>query len=328
MDRLSIPFQEAHQLVPSEEVPEFSGRFQRQGKSAEVESGCSAGLGTPTDLRNESLKGIWTSELCPHELDAVAPYLWCLSTQSSASITPLHHQIIKGRDVVITESPRLHLLWADRRVFIKPIPEPLLSYGYWASLETLARHDADYRNIQRCALGYIRTYVHLIRHQSDFRLAQEKHLVPASATWAAVRPFLADLGRIADADVSPRYRYGELRLGRLNWYAPLLFGRWDYEALHWEYGDYFAHFYGPFLFAFGTLSTALSALQVGLAVDQLVPAPAQAWAGAWAFCRGLGAAVFLLVVLVLLVLAAMYAWLVADEWVFALRARYGKKKPR
>lgn len=72
------------------------------------------------------------------------------------------------------------------------------------------------------------------------------------------------------------------------------------------------------------LSTALSALQVGLAVDQLTPAP---WAWAWAFCRGLGAAVFLLVVFVLLVLVTIYVRLVVNEWAFALRARYGKKNP-
>ena len=78
-----------------------------------------------------------------------------------------------------------------------------------------------------------------------------------------------------------------------------------------------------FLFVFGTLSTALGALQLGFDANQLAPAQ---WDWAWAICRGLVAAVFLPVVLVLLILLVMYAWLVADEWVFALRARYGKKR--
>lgn len=44
---------------------------------------------------------------------------------------------------------------------------------------------------------------------------------------------------IDDAKVSGRYLYGELRLSRLNIYAPLLLRKFHYEQVHEQYGDYF-----------------------------------------------------------------------------------------
>src|SRR5277367_6199205 len=48
-------------------------------------------------------------DLCAPDLERMAPYLWTMSTQSSANISPLHHQKVKGREIVVTEDPRLHL---------------------------------------------------------------------------------------------------------------------------------------------------------------------------------------------------------------------------
>ncbi len=69
-------------------------------------------------------------DLYTRELDTISPNLWLLATRSSGHVSPLHHQIVKGRRVVITEDPRLHLLWIDDRIFIKPLPLYLLSHEF------------------------------------------------------------------------------------------------------------------------------------------------------------------------------------------------------
>jgi hypothetical protein len=68
--------------------------------------------------------------------------------------------------------------------------------------------------------------------------------------------------------VSGRCYFGELRLTRLNFYAPLLLRKFHFEQVHGQYGDYFARLYGPVLFVFAVVSTILNSMQVALAADQ------------------------------------------------------------
>lgn len=49
-------------------------------------------------------------DLVPEALNKMAGRLWWMSTQSSSNISPLHHQAVKGRAIIITEKPRLHLV--------------------------------------------------------------------------------------------------------------------------------------------------------------------------------------------------------------------------
>jgi hypothetical protein len=98
-------------------------------------------------------------------------------------------------------------------------------------------------------MGYIRTYRYLIQHESDFVIAQQDHLrlVPLDVKWTEFCRFISTFGHIKDVDVSGRYSYGELRLLRLNFYAPFLLGKFHFEQIHGQYGDYFARLYGPIL---------------------------------------------------------------------------------
>lgn len=54
-----------------------------------------------------------------------------MATQSSANINALHRQIFKGRKIVVTEDPQLHLIWLQDRIHIKPLPKCLLSHAFW-----------------------------------------------------------------------------------------------------------------------------------------------------------------------------------------------------
>ena len=57
------------------------------------------------DLRDSiRMKQHLEQDLYTEDLEAVAPHLWIMSTQSSANVNPLHRQRVKGREIVVTKS--------------------------------------------------------------------------------------------------------------------------------------------------------------------------------------------------------------------------------
>jgi len=69
---------------------------------------------------------------------------------------------------------------------------------------------------------------------------------------------------ISDADVSPRYHFGELRLSRINFWGQALLKKFAYHKVSGQYSAYFSRYFGIILFLFAFFSTALSAMQVAL----------------------------------------------------------------
>ena len=273
-----------------------------------------------------------TEDLWASELEYMAPHLWVMTTQSSTNIRPLHHQAVKGRDILPTETPRLHLVWVHNRIFLKPIPPYLLSPTYWQLLfPPPPRLHNPNGVLKTAALGFLRSYKHLIRHASDLRLAQsdQLQLIPPHITWAQWSAFCRQLDRITDADVSQRYTYGELRLTRLNFYIKFLMGRFEYERIETQYSEYFARFYGPMLFVVGLFAVLLNAMQVLLAAEQVDAGMVLAWPLFPASARAFGLLAIALVTFMTLGIAALWAFLFVDEWVFALKAlrrrRTGRK---
>jgi hypothetical protein len=267
-------------------------------------------------------------DLFPHDLEPIANRLWILSTQSSTNISPLHHQRIKGRSIFVTEDPRLHLVWLHDRIFIKPLPEYLLSYDFWENfLDPTSSPLVDCDRLRRAALGYLRTYRFLIRYQSDLQVAQKEslQLVPQHITWSAFNKFIGQLDNIDDSKVSERYHYGELRLARLNLYAPFLFSRFHFEEVNGEYSDYFSRFYGPILFGFAAFSTILNSMQVELAVEQLTVTK---WPAFWALCRWFSTITLALTSVLVLCIVGLWSVLVLDEWIYAVKDRLRRRRRR
>lgn len=130
---------------------------------------------------------------------------------------------------------------------------------------------------------------------------------------------MSDIERIRDCDVSPRYCYGELRLSRLNLYAPLLLHKSHFDQM---YGDYFTRLCGPVLFVFAALSIMLNCMQIGLLTEQMLT---KNWVAFWSVSRWFSVVCFIGTVLVLACFALLWAWKVLDEWIFVLRARMEKK---
>ncbi|KAI9816986.1 MAG: hypothetical protein M1832_004970 [Thelocarpon impressellum] len=164
------------------------------------------------------------AELLTPELDTIAPYLWLMTTPSSAHVDPLHAQRVRGRNLVVAEDPGLHLVWAYERIYVKPMPDYLLSHAFWSHYlgnEGALPLGAHRAAVRAAACGFVRGYAHLIRHRSDFELAQQDshRLIPRGIFFPQFARFIGAFEALDDADVSPRYAYGQLRLTRLNFWA-------------------------------------------------------------------------------------------------------------
>ena len=268
------------------------------------------------------------------DLEQIADKLWWMSKQDSRNISPLHRQIVKSRRILVTEDPKLHLVWIKDRIFVKPLPEYLLSHEFW---ERYILDDDDIENekaetteqrarVRKSALGLLRSYFYLVQHESDFRIARDPGLclVPRRTTWEGFCAFSATFNTIRDDEVTWRYAYGEIRLTRLNFYCKFLLGRGHFHRLMPQYEEYFARFYAPMLYLFGFLSVILSAMQVEMAVEALdgvVP-----W---YAFQRvsRVFTVVSLVAVLALTVmLVFLFLYKFVKEWRYALADRYVRRR--
>lgn len=266
-------------------------------------------------------------DLYAFDLEGIAQSLWIMSTQSSSNIGPLHHQRVKGREIVITEDPRLHLVWIHDRIFIKPLPQYLLSHDFWQTFifGCPSKLGERGKQMQLAALGFLRTYRHLIRHESDLRIAQrdELQLVPKDVDWPKVHKFLSQIESVMDSDVSERYHYGEIRLSRLNFYAPFLIGKLRYEQVSGQYSDIFGRLYAPTLFIFAFVTTVLNSLQVEMAVEQVSE---KKWQVMTLLSRWFGVIALIFTCTLSLGFCGFWMWLFADEWIYALRCRRKIKK--
>ena len=270
-----------------------------------------------------SLRTFLTEDLYTTELDTMAPVLWMMTTQSSANISPIHAQKVKTREIVISEHPRLHLAWTHNRVFIKPLPKYLLSFAFWDKylVDRSSPLQGEREMLCRAAKGFLRTYYHLVKYESDFDMAQSARLIPSSVTWEAFSSFISEARFIYDDDVSPRYCYGELRLTRLNFYAKFFLRRFRYEWGRPQYSTYFNRFYPHLLFVFALLSILLNSMQVELAVESLTPHP---WVPVWNISRYFSSICLVGIVLTIFCCIAVPMGLFIDEWIYAIRMR---KKP-
>ena len=265
-------------------------------------------------------------ELVAKDLEAIAPRLWIMTTFSSDNIRPLHKQRVKGREIVVTEDPRLHLVWDHDRVFVKPIPPCLLSYEFWQMYlyKDSNRLGTGRERLYRVALGFLRTYFYLIRHESDLRIAQQDDLclLPQDVDWVSFCRFASEIGRIQDSEVSMRYCYGEMRLTRLNFYAPLLFRKFHYEQIHGQYSDFFARLFGPILFIFALVSIMLNSMQIELTVEPLKVAQ---WRQFWFVSRWFSILSLLSAGLIAAWLVILWLWIFLDEWIYAIRWKWGRR---
>jgi len=269
MERLQVPpFQEKDEIIRSSPTSFAHGLIPNE----------------PTlSSSKASVEDFLHYELDTSVLDELHPHLWLVAKKFGSHIDSLHEHFLKERTVKVTESAALHLIWYYRVVYLKPIPHCLLNHKFWN--DYLAPKIADQQQGNqttfvvdslsltcRSALGFLRSYGYLVRHESDFILAQEAHLIPKTVSYASFQVFIDSFRCLSDSIVSPRFHYGQIRLTRLNYavriFRPSATGQtlpWYYQEPYWQTGQFFQQFGAPLLFIFASLSLILSAMQVGLA---------------------------------------------------------------
>ncbi len=272
-------------------------------------------------------------ELLTTDLNVLQPWLWLVATQKSSHIAALHDQIVRGRNIIITEKPGLHCVWNEDRVFIKPMPRWLMSHAWWILVKRSSEGlgppgNCDWDGNYRAALGFTRSYYHLIIHESDFDLAQHHKLIPRDITFEAFHDFIDAFGDIQDTDVSLRYTFGDLRLSRLNWLAKSHLGRLHYLKVHRQYHTYFSRFYGPLLFIFGLFTVVLDAMQVTLGASNALVGQGRGWNSVTNICRWFSITTILVVLSIILLLLCMLSFRVLRELIYALKDMFRLKSSR
>ncbi|KAF1344924.1 hypothetical protein BDV97DRAFT_362812 [Delphinella strobiligena] len=232
-------------------------------------------------LDTESCLDIKTpeQEIEVHDLDEINGWLWIVGVKGN--VRPLHHQKVLLREIIPTDLSRLHLVWFDRVVYVKPLPDCLLDYGYvhdkikeyrtlkpdhYIRSELDSKWEPEY--LRQAVSGFLRSYCSMVQSKTDFRVAQDLGLLKKDLDWAAWsayrRSILDKTGRPdgEDLDVTPRYQFGELRLGRLNIVYRLTFRSKVYFTVHKEYNTYFQQYFSLFIATCAIVATILTAMQV------------------------------------------------------------------
>ncbi|KAJ5555059.1 hypothetical protein N7535_007504 [Penicillium sp. DV-2018c] len=239
-------------------------------------------------------------DLSVKRLNDIQEYLWLAGRPMPPR--PLNYQISVSRTIIVDEKIDMHLVWGPgRHIHIKPLPQYLLDSRFWATnltcstcpsslksgrTPTLASTNSspsssntDPDTCPRCdlsksALGFLTSYIALIQYPSDFIIAQDYNLLPASLTWPQWRALVQNLldNDIMNPDkINRRYRYGELRLARLNKIYAFHLGSFfrGYRAKYQTYQELLHTYLAPITAMTVYFALVLTAMQVGLATEQL-----------------------------------------------------------
>lgn len=218
-------------------------------------------------VRHDDLREYLEWELDVSRLNDIHKWLWLAGRPMCAR--PLYKQKMIDREILATEQIDLHLLWQESRIFIKPLPEFLMDHEFWT--ENLCDNQKDHKN----ACGFLLSYTWLVCFQSDLKIAKDHGLLPSWMTWTDwvtfTHAFLDAVDYESLNNVNERYEYGELRLGRVNWIYRLTF-RDFMRGYFYSYNRFSVFLNRNFAWlavAFLYITVVLSAMQVGLATDQL-----------------------------------------------------------
>ena len=195
-----------------------------------------------------------SKDLDTSRLDAIQDSLWLAGLERPAR--SLQELVMLGRQIIVTEQTDLHMVWHASKIYIKPLPEFLLCHGVWK--KDLCQDSELYRR----ALGLLFSYVQLVQTKSDLRIAHSSSLLPNEIMWGQwARLSRAIHRKVSTQTINPRYRYGELRLARLNWIyrfkGHVLRGYASQESRGWLVGTLVY------------ITIVLTAMQVGLGTTRL-----------------------------------------------------------
>ncbi|RDW78919.1 uncharacterized protein DSM5745_05771 [Aspergillus mulundensis] len=224
-------------------------------------------------------------DLSVERLTRIQEYLWFAKTLSPPQ--PLSTIISLSHKIVLDENIATHLVWTDRtHIHLKPFPRYLLDSRFWTAYllcnatcpsqaqGTQAQPLCPHKPLYKDALGFLFSYLTLVRFESDFRIAQDHALLPPDLTWESWRSIAQQClqrGAITSTTINPRYTFGALRLSRLDKIYALRYG----DVLRGYLGQYktttelFRENVAPISAATIYIALVLTAMQVGLATEAL-----------------------------------------------------------
>ncbi|KAL6240975.1 hypothetical protein RBB50_012070 [Rhinocladiella similis] len=206
--------------------------------------------------------------------NSIRKMLWLIAVPGAPR--SLYYQKLLRREIVIAEELDLHLVWAKSRIFIKPLPDFLLNYDFWQA------HICCDPQLHRAACGLLYSYCGLVRFDHDLQLAQEHRLIGSTIDYRAWTEFSRALLSTVDPNnfdaMEERFRYGELRLNRLDTiyrYSPQEFSVTSMlqgfpHALTESYVPYMDQ-YNNAVSAFGVIVIVLSAFNLSLSAHSKQP---------------------------------------------------------
>ncbi|KAJ1323129.1 DUF6601 domain-containing protein [Microdochium nivale] len=260
------------QLQPKETAPPFLAASAPRSWTA-VDAELHTAFQSNLELMSprSDILGFLASDMQTPRLNGLHDYLWLAGLMQPAR--PLHRQQLLGRKVCITEKPDEHLVWHEDTIFIKPLPEYLLSYNFWTA--SICPHEP----LHRSALGLLWSYTWLIRSKPDLKLAHETGLLPADIDWPSWTRLAHDILDHPSCEiwraVDKRYTYGELRLSRLNTLYRLGFAGLSprnvvagFMTGSQRYTTLFERNFGWLVAVFVYITVVLSAMQVALATGR------------------------------------------------------------
>jgi hypothetical protein len=122
----SFPFQKIHQLCDDlDDYEHDSARNDVTFSLAILRKQCRIAL-----TNSEAVKQFLVRVLYAQDLKIIASCLGIMFTPSSLSISPFHLQRSRGREIIVTENHRLHLICFHNKIFIKLLPKCLLSHKF------------------------------------------------------------------------------------------------------------------------------------------------------------------------------------------------------
>ena len=197
------------------------------------------------------------SDLSMEVLNAIHKHLWVAG--SYGNISTLHHQRVILRDIIPSELPQLHLVWFDRKIYIKPLPDCLIKDSRYLS------QTFDHSGL---VAGFLRSYCSLIQYPVDLATAKKSNLISKDVTWEQWAPFRDTvLTKTGDMDINKRYKYGELRLNRLDIIYRLTGRGLTYFTVHRTYKTYFVQYFSTFATVFAFVAIVLTAMQVLVTIE-------------------------------------------------------------
>lgn len=216
------------------------------------------GLKTTAEVDQQKIK--FSDKLTQQRLNDIHTHLW--SAGSKHNISPLHHQKVLQREIILTERSDLHLIWFNRIIYIQPLPDCMLDHAFFKQVFCADAY------LYGLVFGFLYSYLCLIQNKSDLDLAKSLSLVSTKVKWPRWHSLRRAVLQNIESNQTPmglmnkRFQYGELRLARLNYIWRYTFRNTTYFTTHREYVTYFQEFFAAGITLFAFITVALTAMQV------------------------------------------------------------------